>query len=201
MTITPEKLLLEEWKQNVALYIDQDKRGLERIRIFLTVHAGLLALYGFLLHGYVDLRSLIIGILISIMGLAFSFITHRMSKRAHACVILRRLQGMLIERKLKELLAPEKQWKTSSGIITTFTRERASFRRAKPKDRLENDEWQYLLDEIDEMAPGISDPVTLRDHWKRSMSHLTWLLYLHYGFYFLWGCLLGYSIFAYVLDC
>jgi hypothetical protein len=60
MTITPEKLLLEEWKQNVALYIDQDKRGLERVRIFLTVHAGLLALYGFLLHDYVDLRSLII---------------------------------------------------------------------------------------------------------------------------------------------
>jgi len=43
-----EDLLLEEWKQNVALYIDQDKRGFERIRMFLAVHAGLVVLYGWL---------------------------------------------------------------------------------------------------------------------------------------------------------
>ena len=38
-------ILLKEWEKNVDLYIDQDKRGFQRIGMFLAIHAGLLLFF------------------------------------------------------------------------------------------------------------------------------------------------------------
>ncbi len=121
-------LLLEEWKQNVSLYIDQDKRGLERIKMFLTVHAGLLVFFGILWKSPPDRWSVWAAWIIVVVGVVFTIITHLMSKRAHAFILLRKLQGMLIEKEIKNLISPNTPWRTSEGIITTFTREHVSFK-------------------------------------------------------------------------
>lgn len=194
-----KKLLLEEWKQNVALYIDQDKRGLERIKMFLTVHAGLLAAYSLLWKYPLHFWSVVAPAwLIALAGIFLTIITQLMSKRAHAFILLRKLQGMLIEKKIKELIAKGQSWSTSSGIITTFTREHVSF----AGENLKVKEWQPLIDEVKAMGDsGLYDPVTLRGHWKWSMRHLKWLTLLHYALYVFWallGTLIGV---AYFRDC
>ena len=200
MNINTKELLLEEWKQNVALYIDQDKRGLERVKIFLTLHAGLLALYGFLWKPYVDIWSLVTGCLICSGGIFFTIITYFMSKRAHTYIIMRRLQAMVIEKELKKLIAPNDQWRTSKGIITTFSREHALFKPKKSESKPQSPEWQSLRDEMDDLAPGtgIANPVMPRGHWKRSMFNLTWLRLLHIALGILWVFLLARSLFEYL---
>ncbi|MCH7556438.1 MAG: hypothetical protein IIB56_03175 [Planctomycetes bacterium] len=108
MSLEPKELLLEEWKQNVALYIDQDKRGLERIKIFLTVHAGLLIFYGILWRRGLDEWSVVAAWIIVMGAIYFTIITQLMSRRAQMFIILRRLQGMLIEKRLKKIIDKER---------------------------------------------------------------------------------------------
>ena len=198
-----QNLLLEEWKQNVALYIDQDRRGLERVKIFLTIHAGLFALYGLLWKPYADFLSLVTGCIICVAGIFFTIITFYMSKRSHAYIIMRKLQAMVIEKELKKLITPNGKWKTSEGIITTFTREHSLFSSKNSESKPQRSEWQSLRDEMDDLAPctRIADPVMPRDCWRRSMFHLKWLRLLHIAIGILWGFLLVRSLFAYLRDC
>ena len=121
------KLLLEEWKQNVVLYIDQDKRGFDRIKMFLAMHAGLLVLYSAFWDHSPDGLSVFTGWLIASVAVFLTVITRCMSKQAHAFILLRKTQGMLIESKIKDLLMPDAPWRTSEGVITTFTREHVAF--------------------------------------------------------------------------
>jgi hypothetical protein len=192
-----DELLLEEWKQNVALYIDQDKRGLERIKIFLTVHAALLVVFGLLWKPDLDkLPALALGG-VALIAIFLTVINQLMTKRAHAFILLRVIQGMLIEKKIKALKAPTDLWKTSSGIITTFSREHVSFKGQNAKVV----ELQPLINEVIDMGEDVSNPVIPKGHWRWSMRHLLWLNLLHYALYFLWAGLLvlvGYSCYV---DC
>jgi hypothetical protein len=191
MPIEKDELLLEEWKQNVALYIDQDKRGLERLKIFLTMNAGLLVFYGLMWQAHRDLSSVIGAVLIAIAGFFLTYITQRMSRKAHAAILLRKMQAMLIESKLKQMMEPDKAWATASGIITTFTREHVSFK----GEYLQGDrwahakEWQPLLDEVKALGEFPSDPIFAKGRFEDSMDHLRWLDLLHYALYSLWVAL------------
>ena len=212
MSQCAQELLLEEWKQNVALYIDQDKRGLERIKMFLTVHAGLLILYGILWRSRLDPWSVCAACLVGIAALVLTWITYRMSKRAHAFIHLRRLQAMLIEEEMKHSLAADKPWKTSSGIITTFTREHVSFE--KRKDHIAAD-WRPLIEEIKKMrqkekfikkeGKRIGDSITLVGHWGRAVTGswgaLRWLGWLHFAFCVFWVLAAILIVLAHYLDC
>ncbi len=178
------QVLLEEWKQNVALYIDQDKRGLERIKMFLTVNGGLLVAWGVVWKPPYDLWSTCAGAALAIMGLYFTYITKLMSTRAHWFILLRKNHAMLIEGQIKELLAPDDRtpWRTSSGIVTTFTREHNSFRRRTeilPK-------WQESIQEMEDMDKYALDPLLLDTEPQRSMRHLEWLMRLHNAITCLW---------------
>ena len=197
-------LLLEEWKQNVALYIDQDKRGMERIKVFLTVHAGLLIFYGIIWNAPLNFWSVLAGCLLSVIGLVFTFITHLMSKRAHAYILLRKLQGMIIENEIKQKVAPNKPWKTSSGIITTFTREHILFRtendQEKDPENLRN-VWKSLIKETEDMGVYASDPVFLKGRWRCSIGHLKWLTLVYWILYIFWPILGVFMVLAYNFDC
>jgi hypothetical protein len=208
-------LLMEEWKKNVDLYIDQDKRGLQRIQIFLTIHAGLLVLCGILWKGESSVWSLLAFWLIVIGACLFTYITHRMSIKAHAFILLRKIQGMLIEKKIKELLNIDK-WQTSEGIVTTFTREHVSFKGDTFKETTEysdltqeeNNEglkeakkrWQ-LIKEVKKMGKYISDLVTSQgDKFgkDKTMTHLDWLKMLYKGLLVLWLLLGLLSTYRYI---
>jgi len=189
MPIEPDQLLLEEWKQNVALYIDQDKRGLERLKIFLTINAGLLVFYGLMWQAHHDRWSVIGAVLIAIAGFFLTYITQRMSRKAHAAILLRKMQAMLIESKLKQMIAPRQPWATASAIITTFTREHVSFKGEKLQDdwcEPHCQDWQPLLDEVKALGDYPSDPIFSLGTWECSMNHLEWLMYLHKMLYVLW---------------
>jgi hypothetical protein len=175
-------LLLEEWKQNVALYIDQDKRGMERTKLFLTVHGGLLVFFGVLWKNQPDAIVFSAGAVTAILGFFFTFISQRMSRRAHAFIILRKTQAMLIESKIKNILAPRELWETNSGIITTFTREHVAFK----EKAADNEQWQTLIEEVERLRPYASGPLVLTGEWKSSMGHLRWLTLLHYALFALW---------------
>ena len=97
-----EDRLMEEWKQNVALYIDQDKRGMERTRIFLAIHAGLLTFFTLLWKNLPSEWHLPVSSILIVLGFSLTIISQRMAKRAHAFILLRKIQGMLIEKKIKE---------------------------------------------------------------------------------------------------
>ncbi len=191
------QILLEEWKQNVALYIDQDKRGLERTKMFLTVHAGLLVAWGVLWKVPHDLWSTCAGLATASMGIFLTVITQRMSKRAHAFILLRITQAILVEEKIKDILAPSTPWSTSSGIITTFVREHFWFKR----DQDIPDQWKPLIAEVKEFDPDALKPRTFEGVWRYSIGHLRWLMLLHYGLYILWGILGFLTVVACILEC
>jgi hypothetical protein len=199
MDVTDQlQVLIEEWKQNVALYIDQDKRGLERTKMFLTVHAGLLIAWGVLWNVPHDPWSTCAGLATAGMGIFLTVITQKMSRRAHGFILLRKNQAMLIEGKIKEILAPLDQWRTSSGIMTTFVREHVSFRGSQ--DNIP-DQWKPLLEEVKEMDPYALRPLTLEGDWRSSIGHLRWLMLLHYALYTLWGILALLTAAAYIWGC
>jgi len=181
------QILIEEWKQNVALYIDQDKRGMERTKIFLLVHAGLLTAWGIFWKVPSNIWSMCAGLMFAFMGIFFTCITLEMSRRAHAFILLRKTQAMLIEGKIKNIVAKSAQWKTSSGIITTFTREHISFR--SDKNILIPDLWKSLIEEVKDMDPYALRPLMLEGEFQHSIGHLCWLKQLHYALYALWAIL------------
>lgn len=174
--------LLDEWKQNVELYIDQDKRGFDRIKMFLLIHAGLLVFFGKLFAETKEspILATSAAILISALGIGITFFTRRMSNRAHAFILLRKAQGMLIEKKIKEILSFGKEipWRTSSGIVTTFTREHVAF------IETDSEQWKPLKNEISELGSYASAPFSRG--WKPSMGHLAWLNKIYLLIYMLW---------------
>jgi len=160
-------ILVEEWKKNVDLYIDQDRRNFNRISVFVLIHAGLLIFYGKMLS-----QVPFIPCLVAAIGLYVTRVTHKMSLKAHAYIILRKIQGMLIENKLKELLGKENsEWQTASGVMTTFTREHVAFREQLPKD--EKDKWP-LKEEVGQVLGDFAAD-GLRDNWNPSIAPLEWL--------------------------
>ena len=195
------ELLLEEWKQNVALYIDQDKRGLERNKMFLTVHAGLLVLYGLAWRTQNTINSpVVLLVFVTLAALSLTIISLLMSKRAHAFILLRILQAMLIEAKLKKGVAPDKKWQTESGIITTFTREKVSFKGIKLSDsenfKPHEEEWQPLIDEVISMGSYCYKPVLGLEEWGSCMGHLKWLRWQHIILIVFWMALLIFAVFS-----
>jgi len=195
MTMDTDHLLLEEWKQNVALYIDQDKKGLERIKMFLTTHAGLLVLYGLVWRTQINGRSPVVLLaLVTLVGLSLTTINLLMSKRAHAFILLRIVQAMLIEAKIKKEVAPDKLWQTESGIITTFTREKVSFQGEKLSDskkfKPHEEEWQPLIDEVISMGSYCYKPVLGLEEWGDCMGHLKWLRWQQIILFVFWVALL-----------
>ena len=160
------EILLEEWKKNVDLYIDQDKRAFSRIGVFVLIHAGLLIFYEKMF-----VQNSLIPCLVAIIGLYATRITQKMSFRAHAFILLRKLQGMLIENKLKESLEKNNEdWKTESGIITTFTREHVVFREELPE---EEKKWEPLKTEVEKL--GSFAAKCLSANWNPSIAPLEWL--------------------------
>jgi hypothetical protein len=190
------KLLLEEWKKNVDLYIDQDKRGMERVRIFLVVNGGLLAFYGLLVAQIKDsfCALSVAALFFPLLAAVNVYVTWRMSKRAHMFILLRKTQGMLIEKKIKTLLAQDKPWRTCSGIVTTFTREHTVFLDEKNM----SPEWEPLREEIRNLCcrkegrDYVAGP--FGQAWIRSsMGHLAWLKWSFWGVAIIWTIVLGVS--------
>ena len=150
MCIDKKDILLKEWEKNVDLYIDQDKRGFERITMFLVINAGLFALYGTIYSGNTPQRFLLC--IIAVVGIYIVRITKRMSVRAHSYILLRKAQGMLIEEKLKNLPG-------TPGTLTTFTREHAVF-------QLDDTKWEGLKKEIKrELSRHVAKP--FNPHWDK----------------------------------
>lgn len=182
-------LLLEEWKKNVDLYIDQDKRGLQRITMFITIHAGLLIFYS-----QIYAKDFLVTFVIIAIGLYLTFITKKVSKRSHKCILMRSIQGLLIENALKKIIASaegveEISWKSLSGIITTFTREnifsRIHFDKPVPP------EWKSLKDE----AEWDYYTATVFKKDKQSIGHYDWLNRMYNAVYVLWGLLFFTALF------
>lgn len=215
------KLLLEEWKQNVALYIDQDKRGFARIQMFLAINGALLVAFGYS-------KELAVRIIVALVAICITFITQRMYRRAHTFIHLRRVQGSIIERKLWELMGLSGgEFNTSSGAVTTFTRELAVFAEVgrknleieRPVDRIVRRIYHFLTnmrrsgedgkkrrerDKFIEGHKGLIDEVegTLGWHAARpffhtkmpSLGHLRWLEYMFYGLHILWWALVVFVV-------
>ena len=118
-----------------------------------------------------------------------------MSRRAHGFILLRKAQAMIIESKIKQILAPSDEWKTSSGIITTFTREHVSFR---DNQKSIPPQWKSLLMEIEIMDSYAFKPLNLEDKYRFSIGHLDWLIKLHYALYVLWSILILLTATAYI---
>lgn len=210
--------LIEEWKQNVSLYIDQDKRGFNRIKMFLLIHAGLLVFFTEVFRKIPkDQPFLILFIcsFIAVIGLAVPNSTRKMSNLAHAFILLRKTQGMLIEEKIRNLfynLNSKLTWKDNPGIVTTFTREHVAFFTdldsnlkkkksffksilfwKKPKDnceiKKEMNQWIALRQELIGLGPDYtSKPFTA--NWKPSIGHLAWLQNMFNLLFLLWFGLL-----------
>jgi hypothetical protein len=179
-------LLLEEWKKNVDLYIDHDKRMLQRITIFLVIHGGLLTFYSQVYAENFWLTFIIVAI-----GFDLTVISKKVSRRAHNCILLRSAQGMFIENALKKIIEGEKEipWKSLSGIITTFTREnifsRVHFNEPIPQ------EWKPLQEES--VKDDYVGKIFKKD--KRSMGHLDWLNCVYNAVYTLWVLLFFTALF------
>jgi cytochrome b subunit of formate dehydrogenase len=178
-------ILLEEWKQNANLYIDQDKRGLERIKMFLTVNAGLFVLYGILWDKISDPICLITVLIVSITGFLLSLLTKNMSVRAHQYIILRINQGIFIEKALKNMISKEGSWRPESGFPTTFTREYLAFEKENKFDK-EDGQRDGLNDDIKEMGDNVHSVYYNEGQWKSSIKHLQWLKLLFWGICVLW---------------
>lgn len=173
----PLELLLREWEKNVDLYIDQDQRAQGRMTTFFVIQAGMLAGYGAALSQIPrDCHFLlaISAILLPAIAVYFTECTRSMSRRAHAFILLRKTQGMLIEKKMKELVASGSNWETASGIITTFTREHVAF---IGRDKIDEPAWEKLKSEIaDSLGRFAFSPFEPSlGEWHRSMGHLKWL--------------------------
>jgi hypothetical protein len=176
--------LLKEWEQNVALYIDADQRGFQRIAMFLVLNGALLVFFTELFKQVAgDFAVLLVALVVTALALAYVVITCIMSNRAHAFILLRKAQGMLIEKKLRDLLAPGQPWATASGIITTFTREHVAFRECEDV-QTENREWLTLMTEVKDYSCRLARP--LCPCWRRSIGHLKWLSLMYWGLGFLW---------------
>ncbi|MHC4070174.1 MAG: hypothetical protein ACYS18_12110 [Planctomycetota bacterium] len=65
--ISEAKLLLKEWEKNVDLYIDQDKRGFQRIGMFLAIHGGLLIFFTKILE--VEPEGFFVAFLVALAGI------------------------------------------------------------------------------------------------------------------------------------
>ena len=189
MAVTKEDMLLEEWKQNVALYIDQDKRGLERTKIFLTVQAGLFVLYGIIFTSSLNRWFVIVAtLLVAGVAIYLTVISYFMSKRAHAYIRLRKLQALLIEEKLNKIVDAEAVT-TADGAITTFTRESVSFhgKELSQEDFGNNTAtWQLLVDELVSLGSYMSNPLVISKRDKGSMGHFIWLKRLHWTLVVFW---------------
>ncbi len=194
MAVDQDDMLLEEWKQNVALYIDQDKRGLERTKMFLTLHAGLFVFYGLIFTRSLNLWSVLAAYLIAAVGIFLTIISFLMSKRAHAYILSRKLQAVLIEEKLNNIVA-NGAITTADGAITTFTRESVSFRGetvCKKSFGSNANKWQPLIEEVKGLGPYMSKPILLLGEWKyTTIKHLLWLTLLHAGLIVFWILIAG----------
>lgn len=200
-------ILLEEWKKNVDLYIDQDKRGFERIKMFLTMNGALLAMMVALWNlerSYLPLEASIAKYIIPVVGLAFALVTRSMSIRSHACIHLRRIQGMLIERALRKTFyeatgvqvdpgsgmpTDSKTLDTKSGVITTFSREHVAFlNEDNEADRKKFDRWQTLHEELKglDSCGYIYEPFSNKGQWSHSTPHLDWLKTMFFWIYSFW---------------
>ena len=179
------KLLLEEWKKNVDLYIDQDKRGMARINIFLLVNGGLLAFYGYLLGQVRDscCALLVAGVLFPAIAGLNAYLCWRMGKRAHMYILLRLMQGRLIERKIHQMLAPGSPLVSRSGVPTTFSRESLIFR----EDKDVPNELRPLRNEIqEELGDYAAQPFGCE--WRQSsMTHFAWLKWSFRGVGIIWA--------------
>lgn len=187
------KALLEEWKQNITLYVDQDKRGFARIQMFLAINGGLL-----LLFQYVPAP---VRILVGFVAIYICVRTQLMSREAHKYIILRRVQGMLVEENLKELIAKGETLSSSTGVVTTFSREHAVFlpekeleEKGKSADELEKlEKWKSLREEI-EKTLGSYPAGIFFGKWKKSIKHLKWLESMFYALYVLWAGLIVFAV-------
>lgn len=172
------KLLMDEWKQNVSLYIDQDKRGFDRIKMFLTINAGMFVLYGILFSNFNNIVSMIAGLILSITAFYITDITWKMSIRAHQFILLRVRQGMFIENKIKKLINPKGKWSSDSGIITTFTREHITF---LDENKITDEVPQFLplKKEFDIFGEYAKNPFSNEGIWIEAIGHLSWLGLMH----------------------
>jgi len=169
---------------------------MERVRIFLVVNGGLLAFYGLLVAQIKDsfCALSVAALFFPLLAAVNVYVTWRMSKRAHMFILLRKTQGMLIEKKIKTLLAQDKPWRTCSGIVTTFTREHTVFLDEKNM----SPEWEPLREEIRNLCcrkegrDYVAGP--FGQAWiGSSMGHLTWLQRSFWGVAIIWTIVLGVS--------
>lgn len=160
------KLLMEEWKANVSLYIDQDKRGTGRIGMFLVLNGGL-----FVLYANVHNSNSFVQLLIAVIAIVLAILTYRMSNRAHAFIHLRTLQAALIEKRIKLLLKnSHNELEIDESIApSTFSRELTAFK-ALENDSKFSSEMQELEDEF-----GGKAVEPFKKGWYKSIRHLTWL--------------------------
>jgi hypothetical protein len=189
-------LLVEEWKQNVALYIDQDKRGFTRIQWFWALNAGFFVLFQYIPYS--------VKVILALIAVIMAFITHMMSRRAHDYIRLRIVQARLIEVTLKKLIDPCSELKTDSGILTTFSREHAIY--VDKKGETDSGFHQSLIDEIEETLGNYTAKVFKKkqrffeclkqdncDEKKEclrrwySIKHLTWLDWMFVTIIALWS--------------
>jgi hypothetical protein len=168
------QLLIEEWKGNVALYIDQDKRGSERIRVFLAVHGGLLVLFGAFWSKAPYVLSTTAGWLICATAVILTAITWFMSKRAHAFILLRKTQAILVEKSIGSILGGNQECRTSKTVPTTFRREHVAFLTDEKAG-----EWKSLREEVRALGEFASAPFERTGDWKRSLGHFRWLFWVH----------------------
>ena len=177
-------ILLKEWEKNVDLYIDQDKRGFQRIGMFLAVHAGLLVFFTKILM--FKPIGFFIACLVAMAGIYLTYITKKMSLRAHAYILLRKAQGMLIENRLKDLITKSNlELDTSEWILTTFTREHIVF---QLKDSCqESKKWDSLKNEIEKKLSKHAAKPFGKEWREKSIGHLFWLNQVYCILYVLWG--------------
>lgn len=197
-------LLLEEWKENVDLYIDQDKRGFARIQMFLAVQGALLVIFQFI-------NSDLIKVVLGLFAIFMTVITLLMSRRAHNYIRLRIVQGMLIEEALKDLTETKDEWRSSSGIITTFSREHAVFSSEPEKVEVEDgnkntikmltNKWRSLRGEIKEKLGSYPGRPFFDTDKTCSLGHLKWLELMFWGLCFLWGIIVVYVLAQWWCKC
>jgi len=186
-------VLLEEWKQTVTLYVDQDKRLAQRLTVFLTVNGGLLVFYGLLWGSNFTLCKVLLSWLTAGSAIAFAVFTCRMHRSAHSFILLRKTQGMLIEKALKEKLAPGQGWETAPGIITTFSREHVAF---GAKIDTETQALAPLRDEIRyKLGDYVAAPFFQKGPFQKALGHMKWMDWVFHALCALW---LGLGILALV---
>jgi hypothetical protein len=205
MAVDQDYMLLEEWKQNVALYIDQDKRGLERTKMFLTLHAGLIVFFGLIFISSLNIWSVIAANMIAGVGIFLTVTSYLMSKRAQAYINLRRIQALLIEDKLNNIIS-NGSVTTMNGAISTFTRESVSFQgETVIKERFGESnaiKWQPLIDELNKLGSYISNPILSLKEWKyTTIKHFLWLKLVHITLIAFWILIAVLIRVAWLHDC